>query len=449
MSKLVCIECLSDSYLQANYADNDVDECDYCNEVRPVVTLEELVEGLEEAIQASFTYVEQPSAVIHHGYPEVGHSIFDVLRMVLGADDINLLSDLEGELREQWSECEDDNPFFIEETYASSQLTSDWAQMQRSLQFESRLVNPVVGRVLEKIFSGIEELHTASEPRSAITHAGPGQSLTAFQRARKFEDEEGMAAALKHPEKYLGPTPRGKGSAGRMNAAGISVFYGATDNQTAIAEVRPPVGSWVVTATFEVIRPLRLLNLGDLDGIRPDADLSYFDPVRQDQAERCAFLRELQQQMLIPVMPESADQGYLITQAIADYLATNEALNLDGILFPSVQVPKDASPGLNAILFHKASGVEKTEDQDALDQVSLWESDEDQWVFYPQIWEGNPSTKESVHGFMDHIHAPEASLRLARGGISIHKIQGVSFTYKSDPVRHETWSDGARHCGIR
>jgi hypothetical protein len=144
---------------------------------------------------------------------------------------------------------------------------------------------------------------------------------------------------------------------GRMNAAGIFVFYGATDDETAIAEVCPPVGSWVVTATFEVIRPLRLLNLGDLGGIRPDSTLSYFDPLGREQAERCAFLRELQQQMLMPVMPENADQGYLITQAIADYLATNEALNLDGILFPSVQVPKDASPGLSAILFHKASGV--------------------------------------------------------------------------------------------
>lgn len=369
--------------------------------------------------------------------------------MVLGAEDTELLSDLEAELREQWSECDDDDPFFTEQTYASPQLTSDWAQMQQSLQFESRLVNPVVGRVLEKIFAGIEELHTATGPRSAITIAGPGQPLNDFKRARKFDDEEGMVTALKHPEKYLGPTPRGKGSAGRMNAAGISVFYGATDDETAIAEVRPPVGSWVVTATFEVIRPLRLSNLGNLGGIRPDSTLSYFDPLRQEQAERCAFLRELQQQMLMPVMPDSADLGYLITQAIADYLATNETLNLDGILFPSVQVPKDASPGLNTILFHKASVVEKTEDQDALEHVSLWESDEDQWIFYPQIWEGSPVTREPATGYMGYVLASEPSLRLNRNGIAIHKIQGVSFTYKSDPVRHEPWSEGARHYGIR
>lgn len=54
-----------------------------------------------------------------------------------------------------------------------------------------------------------------------------------------------------------------------MNSTGISVFYGATDDQTAIAEFRLSVGSWVVTATFEVIRPLRLLNLGDLGVNRP------------------------------------------------------------------------------------------------------------------------------------------------------------------------------------
>lgn len=55
MSKQVCVDCITDSYLQTSFSDNNVDECDYCNEERPVVTLEELVEKLEEAIHASFT----------------------------------------------------------------------------------------------------------------------------------------------------------------------------------------------------------------------------------------------------------------------------------------------------------------------------------------------------------------------------------------------------------
>jgi hypothetical protein len=110
---------------------------------------------------------------------------------------------------------------------------------------------------------------------------------------------------------------------------------------------------------------------------------------------------------------------------------------------------KDASPGLNVILFHKASGVEKTDDHEALEHVNLWEPDEDQRIFYPQIWEGSPSMQEPATRYMGYVHAPEPSLRLNRGGIAIHKIQGVSFTYKSDPVRHELWSEGARHFGFR
>jgi hypothetical protein len=63
------------------------------------------------------------------------------------------------------------------------------------------------------------------------------------------------------PDRHLGSPPSGAAAAGRMNARGISVFYGANDPRVALAEVRPPVGSRVAVARFEIIRPLRLLDL--------------------------------------------------------------------------------------------------------------------------------------------------------------------------------------------
>lgn len=450
MAKLVCIDCLVDGFLRDKYEDNDVEECDYCSRERPVVGFETILSECQDAIWSSFAYAEQPGSVIHHGYPPEGHSLYDVIETVLGAEDTSLLEDLAAEMLEGWIEEDNDgDPFFIEETYASAQMASDWLKMQQSLQFESRLVNPVVGVVLERIFSGIDKLHAATGSQSPITIAGPGQPLNSFQRARNFQSEEAMTLALKHPEKHLGPTPRGKGAAGRMNAAGISVFYGATNDETAIAEVRPPVGSWVVTGTFEIVRPLRLLNLSDLGGIRPDISLSYFDPLRREQAQRCAFLRELQQQMLMPVMPENADQGYLITQAIADFLATSESLNLDGILFPSVQGSQGESPGQNVILFHKASGVEKTADLEALEHVDLWELDEDHWHFYPHIWEAGPSPQDSHPHLMSQTQIHNPCLKLNRDRIAIHKIKGVSFSFKTDRVHHVPWTDGPRYYGPR
>lgn len=448
MSLLVCTDCLAEAYLRDQASDNDVSECDYCNRELPVMDVEELVELCETAIQACFRPIQQPSSVIHHGYPPVGESLYDVLDRMLGADQ-NLLSDIHERLLESWGEQDDgDDPYFVEETEASAELTVGWRKMEHSLQFESRLANPLVGSILALVFDGIEDLRSKDD-QSAIVIAGQGHPISSFQRGRVFQDEETMAEALKHPEKHLGPVPRGKGSSGRMNAKGISVFYGATDDHTAIAEVRPPVGSMVVTARFDVIRPLRLLNLNDLNAMRPHSGLSYFNPIRRSLAERCAFLKALQSQLTMPVMPDWAESGYLITQAIADFLATHQELNVDGILFPSAQALQEASPGQNVILFHKASGVERLEDTHEAQYVSLWESDEDRWVYYPEVWEAEPKNEVEHTRHLPLMPPPQPSLRVARDCIAVHKIQGIRFSSEVDPVHYVPWSKDRKYTGFR
>ncbi|MGY2221112.1 RES family NAD+ phosphorylase [Pseudomonas gingeri] len=448
MSQLVCTQCLTDAYLQDQAENNDVSECDYCDRELPVMEIDELVELCDTAIQACFSPIQQPSSVIHHRYPSVGMSLYDVLECMLGADQ-SLLSDIHERLLDSWSYLDtEDDPYFVEGTEASSEMTWSWQRMEHSLQFESRLVNPMVGTTLSKVFDGIEDLR-CKDDRSAIVIAGTGHQISSFQRGRVFQDEDTMQEALEHPEKHLGPVIRGKGSPGRMNAKGISVFYGATDDHTAIAEVRPPVGNMVVTARFDVIRPLRLLNLNNLASLRPHKELSYFNPIRRAISERCAFLKDLQHQLTMPVMPDSAESGYLITQAIADFLATHEKLNLDGILFPSAQVQQDASPGQNMILFHKASGVERIEDKHKAEYVSLWESDEDRWVYCPEVWEAEPRSAEEHSQYVPLVPPPEPSLRLARDCIVVHRVQGVRFSSKVDPVHYMPWSKGRKYHGFR
>lgn len=324
MRQVVCTDCLTETFLQDHASENDISECDYCDRELPVMEMDELVELCETAIHASFREVQQPDSVIHHGYPPIGESLYDVLERMLGSDE-TLLSDIHERLLDSWSCPHDDDPCFEEETEASSELTIGWRKMEHSLKFESRLANPLVGSILTMVFDGIEDLRSVND-RSAIVIAGQGYPISSFQRGRVFQDEQSVEEALTHPEKHLGPVPGGKGSPGRMNAKGISVFYGATDDHTAIAEVRPPVGSMVVTARFDVIRPLRLLNLNDLASMRPHRGLSYFNPIRRGLTERCAFLKDLQRQLTMPVMPDLAESGYLITQAIADFLATHEKL---------------------------------------------------------------------------------------------------------------------------
>src|SRR3546814_2510266 len=57
-------------------------------------------------------------------------------------------------------------------------------------------------------------------------------------------------------------------------------------------------------------------------------------------------------------MPSDEALEYLVTQAIADFLAVMAIPSIDGIVFPSVQSSGDA---FNVILFHKAARVEEIE----------------------------------------------------------------------------------------
>jgi hypothetical protein len=72
---------------------------------------------------------------------------------------------------------------------------------------------------------------------------------------------------MKRPDVEIGPPPPLVAATGRMNAHGISVFYGATDPLVALAVVRPPVGSKVVIAHFEFLRTVRLLDVEALRAV--------------------------------------------------------------------------------------------------------------------------------------------------------------------------------------
>ena len=120
-----------------------------------------------------------------------------------------------------------------------------------------------------------------------------------------------------------------------------------------MAEVRAPVGSHVVVAKFEVLRPLRLLDFDSLTKIY--VERSYFDPTYTSHVGHASFLRRLVREMSRPVMPGEEAFEYLVTQAVAEYLAHKVEPRLDGIIFHSSQTD---GAGRNVVLFNHACGVE-------------------------------------------------------------------------------------------
>jgi hypothetical protein len=239
-----------------------------------------------------------------------------------------------------------------------------------------------------------------------------------------------------------------------MNARGISSFYGSDSPEVCLAEVRPPVGSWVAIATFEIIRPLNLLNLPLLQRLEhPEGSL--FEPGYSNKLARFQFLRTLTDLIARPVMPQDESTDYLTTQAVADFLSMNEKTSVDGMIFPSVQ---SLSEGQNIVLFHKSALVAKRELPKGTDIYCQSTSfEDDQWVPEFHVYEELPEKSEddsptSMHsvglfpgnqGFTpDQIETREPALRAKIEELSVHQIQAASFTeQRFDVGRTQTTKD--------
>ena len=222
-------------------------------------------------------------------------------------------------------------------------LESLWKKFEKRVRGESRFFSQEGEDLLSTVF---RDLQSFGEESGVLVDAGPGTGFASLYRARVFQSDRNMYPALLRPDVNLGPPPSSRASAGRMNAAGISIFYGASDAQTAVAEVRPPVGSTVVTGEFNIVRRLRLLDIRRLGEL--GVSLGSREPDEVD------FLKRLAKRFSRPVMPDDEPFEYLITQVVFDFLANYKEVVIDGVIYAS---PQSAGKGDNIALFHKSSRV--------------------------------------------------------------------------------------------
>jgi hypothetical protein len=330
---------------------------------------------------------------------------------------------------------------FSSETYYEERGSSDeawqeeWRDFEESLKTEARFFSRSAAAHLSAIFGNIDKLKTKDD-LPIVVEAGPDRALDYLYRGREFQSQKKLAEALCNPDRDLGSPPARYAKAGRMNAGGISVFYGATDAGVALAEVRPPVGSIVAVAKFSIIRPLRLLDLSALEVVHDGG--SVFDTTLKQRMERVAFLRSLCQRMTRPVMPDDEAFDYLPTQAVADFLATENDPRLDGIIFPSAQ----SKDGRNVVLFHKAARVEAIELPKGTEvEASSGHDTEDGWEVDYSVIEWVPPPPDSPppeekydpfrFPFRTEPHAPgnadhrDATLRIDPESVVVHEINWV------------------------
>ncbi len=464
--KRICSCCVAEAFLKNLIQKTGTETaCSYCDEDDgKTISIEELADRIEKAFEAHYDRTsDQPdgfeSAMLsdrESNYDWERHGE-EVLWAIAGAaevdeeparDVLEILEDRHSdfEAATMGEECEFASPSY----YERKKLRCDahyekWNRFEQSIKAEGRFFNREAATILEQLFRDLSSLQTDTGKPVVVT-IGPETSLHKLYRARVFAGEDKkLESALEGPWKELGPPPMSAATAGRMNARGISVFYGADAAVTAIAEVRPPVGSKVAVASFDLIRQLRVLDVEALKSVQ--AVGSIFDAEYLPKAELALFMEVLSARIVRPVMPHEEAFEYLATQAVADYLANIS--RLDGIVFPSVQT---GLTGANVVLFYHAARVEEvalakgTRLSAHLEEYDEDGSHPDYWVFEETPPEPAPTPQiGGLHLSADFdqpvdyraYDARSPSLRIDRDNIKVHHVEAVSFTTHEHSVR---WS---------
>ena len=467
--KRLCFNCVGEAFLRKVIQANGVrKKCSYCNKLGKSYSIEVMAEEIESVFDEHYIRTSDQPSSYQYSLLADKESDYDwerdgenVVYTIMNAAEISeeAATDIQMLLASKFEDF--DSAAMGEETEFSSDSHYEakgvddsnwqikWRQLEASLKSQSRFFNHALAEHLATIFDGIDAM-SAWDGRSLIVDAGPTSSLPALYRARVFQSNEKLAEALQKPDQHIGPPPSAHANAGRMNAKGVSVFYGANDPEVALAEVRPPVGSQVVVACFEILRPLRLLDLTALEKVTVKGG-SVFDPAFSHHLERAMFLRSLSSRITKPVMPDDEAFEYLITQAIADFLVNGGAVNIDGIIFPSVQADGKA---LNVVLFHKSAKVKEIVLPPGAEvRASLDRMGEDGWETEYSVTEVVPPEEDKPEN--SELDPPnfdctklcddsdnfdrEVTLQIDLKSLKVHIVKAVEFTTDKHLVFRHRW----------
>ncbi|WP_162239465.1 RES family NAD+ phosphorylase [Aureimonas sp. Leaf324] len=214
-----------------------------------------------------------------------------------------------------------------------------WERFREAILHRQRFFNDRAKGFLDEIFEGIQHQSDVSG-RPTFYRSSADDGLIIF-RARVVADEAAFRQIAKNPAASMGTPPPSLRRQGRMNAAGIPVFYGATERDTATAELRPAVGARIAVAAFRPQRPIHVLDLTRFD--RPGKRLDILSKNHAKRATQWAFMQSFALEISKPVLPGDEHLEYVPAQVVAEYLTTQSVrwrgtdVTPDAVMFRSAQ----------------------------------------------------------------------------------------------------------------
>jgi hypothetical protein len=331
-----CVKCFRDPYLRERIRDEGTrGSCDWCGATRvKTVHIRELTDDFREAVRG-YTAVSPDE----HGERldflfDDGFGIFsDILLEGDGRKrEELLLAILEYGLHPKDDVDEPDfRDLFVVRGSSGADLPGRWdEQLESLLKHPPSESGPPEG-------DGSSEVDGVDLIASAVQEAGLVRTITkAYNRARIHKDRSSSALIQLH--EMGAPKPEWVTKGARANRSGQSVLYLASDEQTALAEVRSWKGAVVAVAKMELARPVTILDVVNVPRITSPfgKNLSWTRDVR-------VLLRRFGRELSRPVAPDEEEVEYRPSQHICEMAVAG---HLDGVAYPSAM-----GGGHNLVLF--------------------------------------------------------------------------------------------------
>jgi hypothetical protein len=330
----------------------------------------EAIAGIvDEVFRANFDYggvdfYDDPDDPGARG-PQRGCSLSDAVYGLTQAVDDSVLDALVEQLVEDdfYLPQRGEEPFYLDEDGVKYERVDAgegghgraWQSFCYTVTHEQRFLNPKAADLLAEIFKYIHLQRDVSR-RCPIYRVAPKDGLR-FHRARIVTDAI-RAEIQDDPARSLGHPPQRMGKPNRMNPSGIPALYASFDVATCISELRPLVGAEIVSAEFELIRDIVVLDTTRFAAPVKELNLFAKDHIRRISQWR--FMQRFMGEIAKPISPDDEHLDYVPTQFVAEYLNKLHEVRLgkdrhhiDAIIYQSAQRPE----GKNIVLFGDAAHV--------------------------------------------------------------------------------------------
>lgn len=354
--RFVCACHFQDEAIRAHINLNgQLDYCSFCGESAKIVDFADFMEYVASTISRYFvtindanlplasSYYDKDDDLSIPGYVREGPFVTRVLAPSMEVPE--LLKELSlvtnnNDLNHAIEDCFNDSESWIKKEPLSitteEENSFDWEEFCHTIKHKRRFsiedehtsedifgYKKPVSDIIDRIFSTIRQC-------GCIFTYREGWRL---YRSRAFKDGR--------PTNFddLTAPPDKRAKLNRMSPAGISMFYGASNSATSIAEMGEYDGTLFV-GRFTLKRDVRLIDLTSLPSPSYWTD-THIGDIR--------FLREFAEEVSKPILPDDRDIDYLPTQAFTEYVRyrfKEDGKNIDGILYNS-----SVHKGKNVVLF--------------------------------------------------------------------------------------------------